>query len=319
MENERNGKYLETSVRVLQNVSTSIVVRGLDDLTFLATHSPAEFFVQKGKVCYESEDYHQAVMYFSQALRLDPQNAEAQFMMGAMYNSGQGVARDYVEAVKWFLNAAEQGHTQAQYNLGRMYQNGRGVQQDAPCGPRQISLWELMYANRQGVPQDYIEAEKWYRKAAEQGDASAQNNLGLMYHEGQGVPQDYIEAIKWYRKAAEQGHAHAQCNLGVGYYGGQGVARDYVEAVKWFLNAAEQGHTQAQYNVGLMYWRGEGAPQDFVKAHMWLDLSAAQGDSDAKKYRDELAERMSPSQLAEAERLAMEWKHRGNLTIIENP
>ena len=67
------------------------------------------------------------------------------------------------------------------------------------------------------MPQDYAEAVKWYRKAADQGDAAAQFNLGVMYATGQGVPQDYAEAVKWYRKAAEQGHAGAQYNLGVMY------------------------------------------------------------------------------------------------------
>jgi uncharacterized protein len=60
-----------------------------------------------------------------------------------------------------------------------------------------------MYFNGQGVRQNYAEAVKWYRKAAEQGYAWAQYNLGFMYFHGQGVPQDYAEAAKWGRKAAE--------------------------------------------------------------------------------------------------------------------
>ena len=66
------------------------------------------------------------------------------------------------------------------------------------------------YATGQGVPQDRAEAARWYRKAAEQGDADAQFNLGLMYHNGQGVPQDHAEAARWSRKAAEQRDAEAQ-------------------------------------------------------------------------------------------------------------
>ena len=81
---------------------------------------------------------------------------------------------------------------------------------------------------------NYTQAVKWYRKAAEQGDAYAQNNLGVCYKNGQGVTQDYYEAVKWYRKAAEQGHARAQFNLGVCYKNGQGVTQDYYEAVKWY-------------------------------------------------------------------------------------
>ena len=74
-----------------------------------------------------------------------------------------------------------------------------------------------MYDNGQGVPQNYAEALKWYRLAADQGDASAQNNLGVMYAKGQGVPQNYAEALKWYRLAADQGNASAQSNLGFMY------------------------------------------------------------------------------------------------------
>ena len=71
------------------------------------------------------------------------------------------------------------------------------------------------------MPQDYAEAVKWYRLAADQGYADAQNNLGVMYDQGQGVPQNYAEAVKWYRLAADQGDAAAQYNLGVMYDKGQ--------------------------------------------------------------------------------------------------
>jgi len=70
-----------------------------------------------------------------------------------------------------------------------------------------------MYANGRGVPQDAAEAVKWYRKAADQGDATGQYNLGWMYANGRGVPQDDAEAVKWYRKAADQGDARAQSAL----------------------------------------------------------------------------------------------------------
>lgn len=83
-----------------------------------------------------------------------------------------------------------------------------------------------MYDHGWGVPQDHAEAVKWYRKAAEQGEAVAQSNLGMMYDQGRGVPQDYAEAIRWYSKAADQGVANAQNNLGVMYRYGQGVTQE---------------------------------------------------------------------------------------------
>jgi hypothetical protein len=82
--------------------------------------------------------------------------------------------------------------------------------------------------------------------AAEQGNASAQNNLGAMYSKGQGIPQSFGEALKWYRRAADQGSAAAQSNLGFLYRDGHGVPQDYAEAMKWWRKAAEQGHADAQ-------------------------------------------------------------------------
>jgi TPR repeat protein len=136
-----------------------------------------------------------------------------------------------------------------------------------------------MYQKGQGVPRDYSEVAKWYRQAADQGDADSQNNLGLMYDSGQGVPQDFTEAVKWYREAADQGYASAQSNL------------------------------------GRMYTWGRGVPQDYVVAHMWFDLATSRFPASeqkrrkiAKRNRDIVASKMTPAQIAEAQRLAQEWK-----------
>ena len=174
------------------------------------------------------------------------------------------------------------------------------------------SILGLMYYLGQGVPQDYAEAAAWYRKAAEQGDADAQFDLGYMYNNGEGVPQDHAEAIKWFRKAAEQGDASAQFDLGYMYNNGEGVPQDYAEVVKWFLLAAEQGYASAQFNLGVMYHQGEGVPQDYLQAHKWFDLAASRSSGqDGEKFRktrDRLAGTMTPEQIAEAQRLAREWK-----------
>ena len=146
------------------------------------------------------------------------------------------------------------------------------------------------------------------QELAEQGDADAQFKLGVMYDNGEGVPQDYTEAAKWFRLAAEQGDAWAQYFLGVRYANGEGVPQDYTEAVKWYRLAAEQGHASAQSNLGVRYAKGEGVPQDDVLAHKWFNLAAAQGDASAKKGRDIVTDRMTREQIAEAQRLAREWK-----------
>ena len=150
------------------------------------------------------------------------------------------------------------------------------------------------------------------RAKAEQGDAQAQFNLGFRYNNGEGVPQDDAEAVKWYRLAAEQGHASAQNNLGVMYDNGQGVPQDDAEAIKWYRLAAEQGVARAQFNLGLMYNNGEGVPQDYAEVIKWVNLSAStsQGETNEKyaKLRKLIAEKMTPAQIAEAQRLAREWK-----------
>jgi TPR repeat protein len=158
---------------------------------------------------------------------------------------------------------------------------------------------------------DYVTAYEEFKALAEQGHPKAQFNLGLMYYSGQGVPQNNAEALKWFHKAAEQEHAGAQYNLGLMYYSGQGVDQDYAEAVKWFRRAAEQGDATAQYDLGSSYFNGQGVPQDFVQAYMWFSLAASQGDSEAQKDRDSVAQKMTPSQVAKAQRLARTWKPKG--------
>ena len=120
---------------------------------------------------------------------------------------------------------------------------------------------------------------------------------------------DYESAIRlWRALQAEQGHASAQYNLGFMYNHGKGVPQDYAEAMKWYRLAAEQGDADAQYIVGVMYHNGEGVPQDYIVAHMWWNLAANQGNELARQNREKLAANMTPAQIAEAQRLAREWK-----------
>jgi TPR repeat protein len=103
----------------------------------------------------------------------------------------------------------------------------------ANAGP----LDDARAAERRG---DYPTELRILRPVAEQGDPGAQEALGTMYVMGWAVPQDYIEAAKWYRKAAEQGYAEAQDSLARMYVQGQGVPKDYVQAHMWFNLAASQ-------------------------------------------------------------------------------
>ena len=136
-----------------------------------------------------------------------------------------------------------------------------------------------------------------------------------MYNNGSGVPRDYAEAARWYRRAAEQGHPSAQFKLGVMYHKGEGVPQDYAEAVRWYRRATEQGYAGAQNNLGVMYEGGRGVPKDLVQAHKWYNLAASRAASSkpdlrkkAVRSRDRVVSRLTPAQLARAQRLAREWR-----------
>ena len=121
-----------------------------------------------------------------------------------------------------------------------------------------------------------MEAAKWVRKAAEQNDAMAQDNLGVFYRDGVGVPKDELTAVGWFRKAAERAYPEAQYNLGVCYRDGQGVPASVAEAVKWFRAAAEQNYAPAQNNLGSCYLQGIGVPKDAKEAVRWWRKAAEQ-------------------------------------------
>jgi len=116
---------------------------------------------------------------------------------------------------------------------------------------------------------------------------------------------------EWIRKA-EQGDVDSQFHVGVMYDNGQGVPQDYQEAIRWYLAAAEQGDAGAQNSLGVRYQRGQGVPQDYIQAHMWYNLAASNLTGEDRempvKNRDLIAEKMTAEQIAEAQRLAREWK-----------
>ena len=135
----------------------------------------------------------------------------------------------------------------------------------------------LSYAIGQGIAKNETRALAWFHKAAEQGHCGAQNNLGMMYANGKGVTIDKIQGVAWYRKAAEQGLADAQRNLALMYAHGEGVTKDKVQAVVWYRKAAEQGLAEAQYDLGFALEEGLGIPRDAIQAVVWYRKAAEQG------------------------------------------
>jgi uncharacterized protein len=141
-----------------------------------------------GDLLSESGRSEDAAVEYRQMVEEDRQAAEkgydwAEVHLAWAYDTGKGVDRDQVEAVKWYRQAADKGNSAAQASLGRNYENG-GV-----------------------VPFDPVEAVKWYRLAAKQGDINAQQRLGAMYYNGLGIPMDRVEGLKWYRKFIQESRA----------------------------------------------------------------------------------------------------------------
>jgi TPR repeat protein len=147
----------------------------------------------------------------------------------------------------------------------------------------------------------------------ERSVATVEALVGDVYYYGHGVQRDYVEAARLYRRAAAKGNGMAQSNLGDIYFYGRGAPQDFAEAVKWWTRAAENNIAIAQLNLSVMYANGDGIRQDYVKAHMFANLAAAhlpagEDRETAVKNRDIVSKLMTPEQIAEAQRLAREWR-----------
>ena len=133
-----------------------------------------------------------------------------------------------------------------------------------------------------------------------------------MYSDSPRVSRDDQEALRWWRLAAAQGNADAQFSLGSWTLFGHGLPQNVQKAAYWFRLAANQGHADAQFQLGALYSTGQGVPKDYVLAYMWVNLGAANGALGlAAMTRDFLEKELTLAQLAEAQRLAREWKPKG--------
>lgn len=240
----------------------------------------------------------------------------AQFLLGLMYEDGDGVPQDYDEAVRWYMAAAASGYAAAEARLGYLYDFGRGRAEDKAqavswykraaqngSAAGQLALG-MLYASGEGVKQDYAETARLYRLAAGSGLALAQEGLGELYASGNGVPTDLGEAARLHRLAAEQGLPIAQYNLATALFNGNGVPTDHEAAALWYRKAAEQGYEQAMVQLARMYINGQGLTPSPIDAYMWLELADRSGDKEAAIGRKLLAEVMEEADIREAQQRA---------------
>ncbi len=152
-------------------------------LVFLALGNPALAGFDTGAAAFRNGGYHTALHELSPPA--ENGDAEAQFLLGSMFEGGLGVEQSYAEAIKWYGRADERGLVRAQYHLG------------------------LLYAIGEGVGRNHAIAAEWYRRAAGQGYAPAQNNLAYLYLRGWGVANEPIQAYLWSSLAAQQNYPGA--------------------------------------------------------------------------------------------------------------
>ncbi len=191
-------------------------------------------------------------------------DVSAQLRLGVIYLTGDGVAKDDAEAVKWLRKAADQDSALAERYLAEMYFKGRGV------------------------PADHEEAAKWLRMAAEQGDAQSEYNLAVLYTNGEGIPRNAKEAANWMRKAADQSLAAGQQGLGALYENGDGVPRDSIEAAKWYRKAVDQNYVPAMNSLALLMATSKESTVRNPQAAIALATKAVAGGTNPD-YLDTLA------------------------------
>ncbi|HSH54128.1 MAG TPA: tetratricopeptide repeat protein [Methylotenera sp.] len=170
---------------------------------------------------------------------------QAEFELGGAYKYGQGVKKDSVESLKWYLLAANQGHGVAQFELGNIYAEGRGTEKNLKT------------------------ALTWFEKAATT-NAEFEYRLGKIYMEGTFVPQNVKSGLRKVKSAASRENPNAQVYLGELYLNGKHVKQNYVKAEKLFKKSLYHG---GRYNLANMYKDGFGVEKNIVVA--WALLTGS--------------------------------------------
>jgi TPR repeat protein len=198
-------------------------------------------------------DYGQSMLWLHRAA--DEGNSNAMAFIGASYLRGEdGLKADQGEAVRWLRKASELGNPAAMYSLGMVLGHGPST------------------------PADKAEAMKWFIKSAQLGSVDAMTMAGIQYVSGvNGQGPNYVEANYWFRSAADKGDAAAMFMLADLYRYGLGVPTDYAEAMRWSLRAAHVGNVDAMKLIGEMYEKGLGVPEDKVESRRWFQMAAKQG------------------------------------------
>lgn len=213
---------------------------------------------------------------------------EVQLKMGYLYEHGTYLRKDFQIAKKWYLRSAQQGNKTAQYLLANMYQVGKLGQPDFT----QAKYWYEKAAKQSFTPAlvalgfiyetmkyDYKNAFKWYQKAAELENPTADYDLALMYEYGKGITTNYTKAYELYSLAKKNNYSPALYNLAIMHLHGIGIRKSPHIALKLFEQAAKLGNTNALYQMAIMYEQGIGYNKNIDKAFAYYKKAALAGNN----------------------------------------
>lgn len=235
-----------------------------------------------------------AFSYFKTAASYDEPLAKYELFI--CYYKGLGTEKNEKAALKVLKEAVKLKHPRSCYSLGVCYQWGILVEKNerkafklykesAELGycSAQAKLGEIYRAGLLGEEESPKRSYRWYYKAAERGNASAQFYIGYYYASGYGVKKDPLQAFKWYSRAAEQNNPSALNNLANCYEYGKGTSVDLTKAVHYFEEAAKLGNTTAQKNLAICYKNGIGVNVNPNKVFFWTLEAAKLSDQDAQR------------------------------------
>lgn len=232
------------------------------------------------------KDYNLAVQWYRKAA--EEGLAAAQYAIGYMYEKGRGLTIDYARAAKWYRKAAKQGDINSMFSLSKIYEEGKGVTQDYS----EAAKWYILAIKKEESDSDIVDKNNRHRSE----NARLFYFIAEMYYYGNGVTRDFVEAIKWYEKAAKKNFPDALYSLGIMYENGEGVKESSTEAINYYYkaailnnrnafealkNLAEEGEIDAQYYLGELFSNGYGVPLDYSKALYWYVQAANMSHSDA--------------------------------------
>ena len=226
----------------------------------------------------------------------------------------QATFADDPPASRALSRQAEQGDAGAQFQMGVMYRDGRGLPEDLA----QAKVWFRKAADQGNAeaedqlgyltPLDNMaEAAVWFLRAAEHGNADAQYRIAVFYEHGHGVEPDSAKAIMWYRRAAEQGDNVAQFNIGYIYEIGEGVPQSFAQAALEYRKIAVLGDPEAIFRLGTFYEKGMGTKKNVVLAYIYYNIAAGLSDKHAPEGRDRALKKLTGTQVISAQRFSLTW------------